>query len=89
MGRADDLGMTKTTPPHYRSDTFGDDVALADCEALLVCLNNGRFVVVRPAEPRDLWPVSGGWEKVRELAAGDEVIYKGGKAVVRAIEVYR
>ena len=81
--------MTKSSPPEYRTETSVDDASIADCEALLVCLNSGRFVVVRPSEPKDLWPVDGGWEKIRELTPGDEVVYKGNKSIVRAVEVYR
>ena len=66
-----------------------DEVSLGECESLLVCLNNRRFVVVRPDEPKDLWPIGGGWDRVRELKPGDEVVYKGQRTNVRAIDVYR
>ena len=63
---------------------------LEDCEALLIGLSTRRFLVLRPAERQaHFWPVHGGWEKVRSLRPGDEVIHQGVKATVRAIEVYR
>ena len=46
-------------------------------------------MVARPGEPRDLWPVDGGWDKLRDLKPGDEVIYKGNVTTVRAVDVYR
>jgi hypothetical protein len=66
-----------------------EETSLEDCQALLICLNNRRFVVVRHDEPKDLWPVDGGWEKLRHLKPGDEVIYKGDRTSVRALDVYR
>ena len=66
-----------------------DNSTLEDCSAFLVCLNSRRFVVVRLGEPKDFWPVNGGWDKLRELKAGDEVIYKGDRTTVRALDVYR
>ncbi len=66
-----------------------EDVSLQDCEAVLICLNTRRFVVARPGDPRDLWPIDGGWEKLRHLKPGDEVIYKGNRTTVRALDVYR
>lgn len=66
-----------------------DDVSVENCEAMLICLDSGRFVVARPDEPRDLWPVDGGWDKLRELRPGDPVIYKGDRTTVRALDVYR
>ena len=46
---------------------------------MLICLSTRRFVVARPGEPRDLWPVDGGWEKLRELKPGDEVFTRAGR----------
>ncbi|MDE0862991.1 MAG: hypothetical protein OSA98_04330 [Rubripirellula sp.] len=66
-----------------------EDVSVEDCEAVLICLNSRRFVVARPGEPRDLWPLGGGWDKLRQLKPGDEVIYKGHLTTVRAVDVYR
>ncbi|MGI9474377.1 MAG: hypothetical protein ACR2NZ_22740 [Rubripirellula sp.] len=74
---------TLTPPPPI------DDVSVENCEAVLICLNSRRFVVARPNEPKDLWPVDGGWEKLRQLKPGDEVIYKGDRTTVRALDVYR
>jgi hypothetical protein len=80
--------MTKTLTNTIDSPSF-EEHSLADCEAILVCLENRKFVVARPGEPRDLWPLDGGWEKLRELKPGDEVVYKGDRTIVRALEVYR
>lgn len=67
-----------------------NDDSLESCEALMVCLNNGRFVVVHPNEPqRALWPVGGGWNKVRQLKPGDEVVHNGTCTTVKAVEIYR
>ncbi len=66
-----------------------DDLPLDPCDALLICLNNNRFVIAWHDRPRDLWPINGGWKKLRRLKPGDEVIYKGDRAIVRAIDVYR
>ena len=76
--------MTKTlTLPSFEERTFDD------CQAILVCLNNGTFVVVRHDEPKNLWPLRGGWQAMRRLRAGDDVIYKGERARVLALDVYR
>lgn len=77
------MNSNTLTPPTF------DDVSVQNCEAMLICLNSGRFVVARPNEPKDLWPVDGGWQKLRELKPGDEVIYKGDRTTVRALDVYR
>lgn len=66
-----------------------EEVSLENCEAILICLNTRRFVVARHDQPKDLWPVDGGWAKLRHLKPGDEVIYKGARTVVRAVAVYR
>lgn len=66
-----------------------EPVTLETCDSLILCLNNRRFVVVRHDTPKDLWPVDGGWPKVRQLRPGDEVVYKGQRTHVRAIDVYR
>ncbi len=67
-----------------------DCASVDDCEALLICLHTGRFVVARPDQPkRNLWPINGGWEKIRRLRVGDQVVYKGSTATVMAMEVYR
>lgn len=85
----DDCEMTKTPVNTLIDHPPFEEQSLVDCEAILVCLANRRFVVARPNEPRDLWPLDGGWEKLRELKPGDEVVYKGDRTVVRALEVYR
>lgn len=82
------MSNTETSTPTLEIPSY-EEVSVADCEALLICLSNRRFVIVHPEEPKDLWPVNGGWERVRELKPGDEVIYKGESAMVRAIDVYR
>jgi hypothetical protein len=79
--------MTKTASIPKRTD---DDRADPEtCESTILCLNNRRFVVVRHDEPKDLWPIDGGWSKLRQLQPGDEVIYKGERARVLAVDVYR
>jgi hypothetical protein len=79
-------GMMKTLdfdlPPY-------DEQSLDDCQAALLCLSTRQFVVVRFDEPRNLWPIDGGWEKIRDLQPGDDVVYKGRRATVLALEVYR
>lgn len=56
----------------------------------MIGLDMRRVAIVRPEEPqRDLWPIRGGWEKVRTLKRGDRVIYRGTLAIVQAIEVYQ
>ncbi len=60
------------------------------CDAVMICLSTRRFVIVRPDEPKkDLWPINGGWERIRELKPGDQVIYRGSAATVRLLGVYR
>ena len=66
-----------------------EHATLKTCEAVILCLNNRRFVVVRPDDPKDLWPIDGGWQKLRNLQPGDEVVYKGQRTQVRAVDVYR
>jgi len=66
-----------------------DHATLETCESVILCLNNRRFVVVRPDDPKDLWPVDGGWQKLRDLQPGDAVVYKGQRTQVRAVAVYR
>lgn len=66
-----------------------DQASLQNCEAVLICLNTRRFVVARHGEPKNLWPINGGWDKLRDLKPGDEVIYKGDRTTVRALDVYR
>ena len=71
-------------------DAALNDKSLGSCDAVLVGLANRRFVIVRPDEPqRDLWPIDGGWQKIRRLKPGDSVIYKGTPTIVRAVDVYR
>lgn len=87
---ANDSNMTNTPTKTRAFDLPSyEEASVQTCEALLICLSNRRFVVVHPDEQKDLWPVRGGWEKVRELQPGDEVIYKGEQAIVRAVDVYR
>ena len=66
-----------------------EHATLETCESVIVCLNNRRFVVIQPDNPKDLWPIDGGWQKLRELRPGDEVVYKGQRSQVRAVDVYR
>jgi hypothetical protein len=66
-----------------------EELSLETCQAVLVCLNTRRFVVAWHDEPRDLWPINGGWERLRDLKPGDEVIYKGDRTTIRALDVYR
>lgn len=85
---SDTDSTVKTNSPTLEDDL--DAKTLEECEALLICLSTGRFVIARPGQPkRNLWPIGGGWDKVRMLRAGDQVVYKGTTATVRAIEVYR
>jgi hypothetical protein len=63
--------------------------SLETCPRMMICLSSRRFVIVQPEGPqRDLWPVNGGWEKIRNLQAGDEVVYRGCLATVRAVEAF-
>ncbi len=82
------MAETDIIPPDF-VDEINDSDALQQCDSVIVCLQNGRFVVVRYDSPHDLWPCDGGWEKIRELKPGDEVVYKGDLTTIRAIEVYR
>ncbi len=81
--------MTKNNSAQPATTSTWEDARLENCEAILICLNNRRFVIARHDEPKDLWPIGGGWNKLRELKPGDEVIYKGDRTTVRAIDVYR
>jgi hypothetical protein len=71
----------------------GESVTLQDCQALMVCLDGGRFAIV---------PVDSGLAgassailtcddkpDLRNLVAGDHVVYRGDECRVRAIAVYR
>ncbi|MFK8111758.1 MAG: hypothetical protein AB8B91_06135 [Rubripirellula sp.] len=82
------MSNTTSNPSSFELPSY-EESSVNNCEALLVCLSNRRFVIVHPDEQKDLWPVDGGWEKVRQLKPGDEVIYKGDQAIVRAVDVYR
>jgi hypothetical protein len=66
-----------------------EELTLDECEAILICLSTKRFVVVRTDQPENLWPIAGGWDKIRDLKPGDEVIYKGDRTTVRALDTYR
>jgi hypothetical protein len=71
-----------------------DQTLFESCESLIFCLNNRRFVVVRKDAPSSLRPVAedateGDWPKLERLRAGDQVFYKGKKAMIRAIDRYR
>lgn len=90
---------TKAAPPTHptrptadsspRSPTTDAADPLASCQAMLVGLGRGRFAIVRPDEPqRDLWPIEGGWDRIRQIQAGDRVIYRGQTSRVRSVEVY-
>jgi hypothetical protein len=62
---------------------------LADCQSFIVCLEGGRFVIVRVDE--DPFPTLRCEDKpdLRDLAAGDIVDYQERNLKVRAVEVYR
>ena len=75
---------TETSKTHCLEQT-----SLENCQAVLICLNTRRFIVVRHDEPKNLWPIDGGWDRLRDLKAGDEVIYKGDRTTIRALDVYR
>ena len=79
--------QTHETPAHEESSF--EDSSLVDCEAVMICLSTRRFIIVRTREPKNLWPIDGGWDKLRDLKPGDEVIYKGERTTVRALDVYR
>ncbi|TWU49602.1 hypothetical protein [Rubripirellula reticaptiva] len=66
-----------------------DSRTLENCEAMIVCLNTRRFVIVRPGEAINVWPCDRGWDDIRNLHPGDKVIYKGTTTQVSAVEVYR
>lgn len=78
---------TFARPSHQQAPTAEPE--LDSCQSLLICLSTRRFVVVRTDEPENLWPIDGGWDKIRELKPGDEVIYKGQRATVRRLDTYR
>jgi hypothetical protein len=62
--------------------------SIRDCQAMMVCLEGRRFVIVRPDEGCDLQFVDGDKSDLRELSPGDAVIYRGRESKVRAIDVY-
>lgn len=62
---------------------------LENCDSIILCLSDRRFVVIRTDTPKDLWPINGGWEVLRKLQPGDPVVYKGKRTEVRALDVYR
>ena len=82
------VGVMKHTD-NFRQPVDDERATLESCDSLILCLGDRRFVVVRHDDPRDLWPMDGGWPKLRQLQPGDEVIYKGQRTQVRAIAVYR
>ncbi|MEM9587154.1 MAG: hypothetical protein AAGA03_07725 [Planctomycetota bacterium] len=63
--------------------------SLDTCQAVLIGLDSGRFVVVRREGPRDLWPLTPLCKRVRDLTFGDQVMYKGKRYTVRAVVVYQ
>lgn len=81
--------MSKSLTQTSRDRPCDEQATLGTCESVILCLSNRRFVVVRPDDPRDLWPLDGGWPKLRHLRVGDEVIHKGERTRIRAVDVYR
>lgn len=75
--------------PSHKDSAFEQQPNLENCESILIGLETRRFVVVRTDEPENLWPIAGGWDKLRDLKPGDEVIYKGARTTVRALQAYR
>jgi hypothetical protein len=84
--------------------TTHDQTTLEACESLIFCLNDRRFVVVRRDTPSILRPINEDaigqesvdrvqmewdWPKIGRLRAGDEVLYKGERAMIRAVDRYR
>lgn len=71
----------------------GESVTLQDCQALMVCLDGGRFAIVSVdsacdgASPAIL--TCEDKPDLRDLAVGDWVNYRGDDCRVRAIAVYR
>lgn len=61
----------------------------ADCQSLIVCLEGGRFVIVRVDD--DPFPPLICEEKpdLRDLVAGDVVDCRGRDCKVQAVEIYR
>ncbi|TWU56505.1 hypothetical protein Poly51_24160 [Rubripirellula tenax] len=83
------MNDTTTTKCLGSDDIETDQQTTDDCEAMIVCLNTRRFVIVRPSEKMNVWPCEGGWERIRQIHTGDRVIYQGKISIVRAVEVYR
>lgn len=71
----------------------GESVTLQDCQALMVCLDGGRFAIVSVdagldgASPAIL--ICDEKPDLRDLVAGDRVLYRGDECRVRAIAIYR
>ena len=58
-----------------------------NCEALILRLGAGRFIIVGQDEANRLHPVAR--QRICDLRPGDEVIYQGSQETVQAIDVYR
>ena len=78
--------MTDSTP--NTDDQQPISVESNDRDALMFCIEPGRYVIVRQDRPQRLQPTEGGWDELCRLQPGDRVIYEGTPTVVKAVEVY-
>ena len=92
--------MIETAPNETASDSVASNdtalrtasseaSALADCQALIVCLEGGRFVIVRVDENAGPGLACAEKPDLRDLCVDDVVMYRGRQSKVQAVEVYR
>ncbi|MDA8745168.1 hypothetical protein N9N28_11090 [Rubripirellula amarantea] len=74
--------------PNHQPDCENDHSTLLNADAIMVCLEGRRFVVVRTDEPSELHFADETERDLRELRRGDAVIYRGKPTTVRAVGVY-
>ena len=65
-----------------------ESLSIFNCQAMMVCLEGRRFVIVRPEEHNDLIFASDAKSSLRDLDVGDQVVYRGKTSIVKAVDVY-
>ncbi|NND98165.1 MAG: hypothetical protein HKN47_12630 [Pirellulaceae bacterium] len=84
-----DMNTTFTQSPISPPKTATTHSAsLENCDAVMVSLRGGRFVIVRRDGPKRMFPVEPICKRIRDLQPGDAVFYKGQRETVHSLCVY-
>ena len=73
---------------HLPESEMSESRSLFNCQAMLVGLKGGRFIVVRLDEASEMAFVNATKKDLRDMDAGDEVIYRGKRSIVQAVDYY-